>query len=106
MKVKLGFAIALACAAMSAPAWAAGAKPAPSVSASMTWAAVILAFGAGGSALRRGQVRYRLVERFRDGAQSVEEFTAPNDDIALARAREVAEADVVELWRGHRLISG
>jgi hypothetical protein len=48
--------------------------------------------------------RYRLVE-FRAGLhQSVEDFVAPDDDVALLRALAVAQGPLAELWRGNDLI--
>jgi hypothetical protein len=62
--------------------------------------------GAGSSALRRGEMRYRLVERCRDGGYMIEEFTAPCDQEALDRALDVAEGGSIQLWCGERLILG
>jgi hypothetical protein len=47
---------------------------------------------------------YRLVEFHAGGRVEVEEFTASGDDEAWARAREVVEADLVELWFGDELV--
>ncbi|WP_293676372.1 hypothetical protein [uncultured Phenylobacterium sp.] len=45
-----------------------------------------------------GARSYRLVERGA-GVEASEVFRAPDDAVALARAQEVAQAEVVELWR-------
>lgn len=79
--------------------------PPPGVPEPGTWALMILGFGGAGAMLRRGHRRYRLVERLGEGAPRSEEFFAPNDDVALARARSVAEG-AVEVWRGKQLIAG
>lgn len=64
-----------------------------------------MGLSAAGSALLRGELRYRLVERCGDGVV-VEEFTAPNDEVALERALDVAEDERFQLWRGQSLILG
>jgi hypothetical protein len=56
------------------------------------------------AALGGGQLLYRLVERFADGGCMIEEFIAPDDAEALARARDVAETEAMELWNGERRI--
>lgn len=47
---------------------------------------------------------YRLVEVHADGRVETEEFEAPEDHEAWSRAREVAEGELVELWRGEVLV--
>ena len=53
---------------------------------------------------RAGQDTYLLIEHGRDGRTTAEDFLAPNDASALARAREVS-AGAGELWRGGALIA-
>ena len=65
-----------------------------------------MGFGAASSALGRGELCYRLVERCDDGGLMIEEFTAPNDEIARERALDVAEDERFQLWRGESLILG
>jgi|GraSoiStandDraft_4_1057263.scaffolds.fasta_scaffold89679_3 hypothetical protein len=64
------------------------------------WAMMLAGFGGAGALLRsRRGASYRLVEATADGGQYSEEFVAPDDATALARARAVAEGRI-ELWRG------
>ena len=56
------------------------------------------------AALGGGPFLYRLVERFADGGCTIEEFVAPDDAEALARARDVAETEAMELWNGERRV--
>lgn len=56
------------------------------------------------AALGGEQLLYRLVERFADGGCMIEEFIAPDDAEALARARDVAETEAMELWNGERRV--
>lgn len=51
-----------------------------------------------------GPLQYRLIEFATDGSRCVEGFVAPDDEVALARALEVAEGPMAELWRGGDLI--
>ena len=51
-----------------------------------------------------GPVAFRLVEFARDGSRSVEVFTAPNPTEAVARAREVSEAHLFEVWQRNLLV--
>lgn len=48
--------------------------------------------------------QYRLVEFAPDGRPCVEGFVAPDDEVALARALDVAQGPTAELWRGGELI--
>jgi len=69
-----------------------------------TWAMMLAGFGGAGALLRHrrrggGGNAYRLVESLPNGDESAEEFMAPDDATALARARAVAEGQI-ELWRG------
>lgn len=58
----------------------------------------------GGATVRYGRRRaYRLVE-FGVGLPATEAFRAPNDAVALARARAVALGHTVEVWRGSVLV--
>jgi hypothetical protein len=64
------------------------------------WAMMLTGFGGAGALLRRRRgASYRLIEATADGGQYSEEFVAPDDATALARARAVAEGRI-ELWRG------
>lgn len=68
-----------------------------------TWAMMLLGFGGAGALLRTrrrgGGTPYRLVEVLPGGAETCEEFVAPDDATALKRAAAVAEG-AIELWRG------
>lgn len=84
---------ALAAVVLVVPAASVGPEPA-------AWAVMLVGCGAAGSLLRRrGGKVYRLVEALPDGARRTEEFGAPDDATALARAAAVAEGRI-ELWRG------
>lgn len=59
----------------------------------------------GGTTACYGRRRaYRLVE-FGVGLPASEAFRAPNDAVALARARAVALGHIVEVWRGSVLVA-
>jgi hypothetical protein len=60
---------------------------------------LMIGFGSAGALLRRRGMLYRLVEALPDGGERSEEFDAPDDATALARACAVAEGRI-ELWRG------
>jgi hypothetical protein len=79
--------------------------PSPTPEPSL-WAVMILGFGATGIAVRRQRRRYRLVEKQRNGQPVSEEFTAPDDETAVARARRVATAGQLQVWCGRRLVAG
>ena len=51
-----------------------------------------------------GPAAFRLVEFSRDGSRSVEVFTAPSPTEAVARAREVSEAHLFEVWQRDLLV--
>lgn len=89
---------ALVAVVLALPASSVGPEPA-------TWATMLVGCGAAGSLLRRrGAKVYRLVEALPDGARRTEEFGAPDDATALARAVAVAEGRI-ELWRGKVRVS-
>ena len=51
-----------------------------------------------------GPAAFRLVEFSRDGSRSVEVFTAPSPPVAVARARDVSEAHLFEVWQWNLLV--
>jgi len=76
----------------------------PTAAAPGAWAMMLVGFGGAGALVRRRRrPRYRLVEALADGGQFSEDFDAPDDATAMARARAVAEGRI-ELWRGPVLI--
>ena len=82
-------------------------NPIPGVPEPSTWAMMIMGFGAAGMMVRRRRegLAYRLVEALPEGRRLEEEFAAPDDNSALARAASVAAGDF-QLWRGDVLVRG
>ncbi len=82
-------------------------NPTGSIPEPSTWAMMILGFGAAGMMVRRRRegLAYRLVEALPEGRKLEEEFAAPDDTSALARAASVAAGDF-QLWRGDVLVRG
>jgi hypothetical protein len=48
---------------------------------------------------------YLLRELAQDGSVLTEAFQAPSDEVAVSRALDVSDADIVEIWRDRQLVA-